>query len=130
MHTSAPEDFTTGGQYNADSWFAESSLGPVLLTSQPVSRTNLAGTTATFWVSASGSAPLTCQWLHNGQPLTDGGNTSGAGTPSLVLSNVLGGDGRSIFGDREQRGRQCYEHRRQSPSYRAGDHLAARLRLH
>lgn len=84
--------FTTGGRQNSCSWFVESSLGPALLTSQPFSRTNLAGSTASFWVSANGTPPLSYQWLKGGQPLANAGNISGATTSSLILSNTLGGD--------------------------------------
>jgi uncharacterized delta-60 repeat protein len=84
--------FVTGGQNNAGSWFVESTLGPALVMSQPASRTNLAGTTASFWVSGSGTPPLSYQWLKAGQPLADGGNLSGSSTRTLTLSNVLGGD--------------------------------------
>jgi uncharacterized delta-60 repeat protein len=84
--------FTTGAQNNGASWFVERFLGPSLTTSQPASRTNLAGTTATFWVTAGGSAPLSYQWLRNGQPLTDGDHLSGVTTSTLVISNVLGGN--------------------------------------
>lgn len=84
--------FIAGGQNNAGSWYVESSLGPLWLTSQPASRTNQAGTTATFWVSASGGEPLAYQWLKDGRALAAGGKISGTTTRSLTLSNVLGGD--------------------------------------
>jgi len=84
--------FTSGAQNNGASWFVESLLGPSLITSQPASRTNLAGTTATFWVSAGGTAPLSYQWLRDGHPLAEGANLSGVTTATLVISNVLGGD--------------------------------------
>ena len=54
----------------------------------PVSRTNFAGTLATFSVSAMGTAPLAYQWTRNGAPLGNSGNVSGATTSSLSLSNV------------------------------------------
>ncbi|MEP6662832.1 MAG: immunoglobulin domain-containing protein, partial [Verrucomicrobiota bacterium] len=60
--------------------------------SQPASRTNNAGTIATFSVSATGLAPLNYQWLKNGSPLSDGGNISGATSTSLTIANVLGVD--------------------------------------
>jgi uncharacterized delta-60 repeat protein len=66
-----------------------------LITAQPASRTNNAGTTATFSVTALRSTPMSCQWLKNGTALTDGGNVAGALTPLLTLTNVLGGDGGS-----------------------------------
>jgi len=63
---------------------------PVLpsISSQPQSQTNLAGSTATFSVTASGTPPLTYQWFKNGVILADGDNVSGAGTSTLTLTNV------------------------------------------
>ena len=49
---------------------------------QPVSRTDAAGSTATFSVVAGGSVPLTYQWMENGSPI------SGATTATLTLANV------------------------------------------
>jgi|GEM_PF-3956175 len=66
-------------------------VAPVI-TQQPVSRTNNAGTTATFAVSATGTTPK-YRWVKNGTfPLRDGGKISGSATPVLTLSNVLGAD--------------------------------------
>ncbi|MCX6928321.1 MAG: immunoglobulin domain-containing protein, partial [Verrucomicrobia bacterium] len=67
-------------------------LVPPAITAQPQSRTNVAGTTATFTVTASGGAPLNYQWLKNGANLVNGGNVSGANGPTLSLSNVQLGD--------------------------------------
>lgn len=66
---------------------------------QPTSRTNNAGTRATFTVTASGSAP-NYLWQRNEIDLTDGatGNGSyiyGSTTPSLMVSNALAGDAAS-----------------------------------
>lgn len=58
---------------------------------QPQSRTNNAGTVATFTVNANGSAP-DYRWRKDGNDLFDGGNISGAGTPTLVISNLLAAD--------------------------------------
>jgi alpha-tubulin suppressor-like RCC1 family protein len=58
------------------------------ITSLPTSRTNLAGTTATFSASVSGTPALNLQWLKNGVKLVDGGKVSGAGTTNLALSAV------------------------------------------
>ena len=58
------------------------------ITSQPQSRTNSAGTTATFSVTAGGTAPLYYQWYKNGVDLSDGGGISGATTPTLTLTGV------------------------------------------
>src|SRR5439155_14626183 len=60
--------------------------------SQPVSRTNNAFTVATFRVQAGGDAPMIYQWLKDGADLSDVGNVSGANTPALTLSNLVGGD--------------------------------------
>jgi hypothetical protein len=68
-------------------------IDPPVITTQPLSRTNLAGTTATFAVVASGTEPLSYQWIKNATNcLADGGNFSGAATPTLTISNVLVGD--------------------------------------
>ncbi|MGD0745177.1 MAG: immunoglobulin domain-containing protein [Verrucomicrobiota bacterium] len=84
--------FVTSGEYNGSSSFVETIGGPAVVVTSPASRTNNAGTTATFFAAGGGTPPLTCQWLKDGVPLTDAGNISGAGTPTLTLSNVLGGD--------------------------------------
>jgi len=67
-----------------------------LITSQPASRTNIAGTTATFTVSASGTTPLGYQWVKNGTNyLADANNVSGAMTTTLTLTNVAQSDAAS-----------------------------------
>src|SRR5207244_3232261 len=58
------------------------------------SRTNNAGTTATFIVTASGTAP-TYQWKKNGVNLSNGGNVSGATTATLTLTGVSQTDAAS-----------------------------------
>jgi hypothetical protein len=67
-------------------------ISPPSITSQPSSRTNNAGTTATFSVVADGSNPLTYQWKKGDVNLTDGGNVSGANSATLTLANVLAAD--------------------------------------
>jgi len=62
------------------------------ITTQPINRTNNAGTVATFTVKAAGSALLGYQWLMGGAVLEDGGNLSGTRSATLRLTNVLGGD--------------------------------------
>src|SRR5262249_44157526 len=57
-------------------------LTPASITAQPVSRTVVSGSNATFTVSATGSAPLTFQWKFNGTNL--GGKT----TTSLPISHA------------------------------------------
>ena len=57
------------------------------ITTQPQSCTNIAGTTATFTVSADGSVPLTYQWFKNAT------NTIAEGTNAVLsLSNVQSND--------------------------------------
>jgi len=58
---------------------------------QPLSRTNNGGTTATFIVSANGTAPA-YQWRKNGVDLSDSGNVTGSMTPTLTLTNVVAAD--------------------------------------
>jgi uncharacterized repeat protein (TIGR03803 family) len=65
---------------------------PPNIGSQPSSRTNSVGTTATFSVTAVGTLPLGYQWLKDGAMLVDGGNVSGASTATLTLANVQAGD--------------------------------------
>ncbi|MCX6917214.1 MAG: immunoglobulin domain-containing protein, partial [Verrucomicrobia bacterium] len=82
----------TGGQYNASSWFVEAYIGAPVFISQPTSRTNDAGTPATFSVLVAGTEPFGCQWFKNGVALADGGRIIGALTSTLAVSNVFGGD--------------------------------------
>src|SRR5262249_20357193 len=69
------------------------------IASQPLSLTNVAGTTASFSVTANGTAPLNYQWFKGAGPLA--GVTSAtltlanvadanAGSYSVVISNAAG----------------------------------------
>ncbi len=58
---------------------------PPVITTQPASRTNVAGTVATFSVTASGTSPLSYQWTFNGTGITDETNAT------LTLPNVQPG---------------------------------------
>ncbi len=60
-------------------------FAPVIL-SQPTNQTVLAGGSASFYVVAGGTPPLSYQWLFNGAPL------AGQIGTSLTLSNVQSGD--------------------------------------
>jgi hypothetical protein len=62
------------------------------MVTEPASRTNLTGTVATFTATATGSAPLTYQWLLNGVGLMDGGKIGGATSPTVILTNVQPSD--------------------------------------
>ena len=54
--------------------------------------TVIAGSNASFTVTASGSATLNYQWWKNNSALANGGNISGATTASLALANVSAND--------------------------------------
>ena len=64
-----------------------------VITSQPVSRTNNAGTTATFSVAAMGTTPFVYQWYKitatATNALTDTNNISGSTSNVLTIANVL-----------------------------------------
>ncbi len=68
---------------------------PPVITSQPQSRTNSTGTTATFSVTATSNGTLTYQWRKNSFTLSDGGNVSGATNSILTLSAVSSTDAAS-----------------------------------
>jgi uncharacterized repeat protein (TIGR03803 family) len=59
-----------------------------IITLQPTNLSVLPGTSATFTVAATGSVPLSYQWLLNDVSLVDGGNVSGSITTTLTLGNV------------------------------------------
>jgi sugar lactone lactonase YvrE len=65
---------------------------PPTITQQPVSQTKAVGGTATFAVTAAGTAPLTYQWKKDGAPLANGGNISGATAATLTLTGLVVGD--------------------------------------
>ncbi|MBA4150529.1 MAG: immunoglobulin domain-containing protein [Verrucomicrobia bacterium] len=62
------------------------------ITSHPVSRTNVLGTTATFSVTATGEGTLQYQWKKEGDPLSNGGKISGATSSTLSITDVSGDD--------------------------------------
>ena len=72
------------GSSSGDAWFDDVSIeyfGVPLITTQPVSKTAVAGTNVTFTVTATGNVS-SYQWRFNGS------NISGATTSSLSVSNV------------------------------------------
>ena len=69
-------------------------IDPVI-TSQPASLTNIAGTTASFTVGAYGTQPLGYRWRKGGVTLADGGNVSGATNATLNLASVAQSDAAS-----------------------------------
>ncbi|MEY2429733.1 MAG: hypothetical protein QOJ40_2618, partial [Verrucomicrobiota bacterium] len=62
------------------------------ISAQPQSRTNYAGTTATFSVTVNGAGPYTFQWRKNGSNLSDSTNVLGAKWSALTLSSLKPGD--------------------------------------
>jgi uncharacterized repeat protein (TIGR03803 family) len=60
---------------------------PVII-SPPASQAAPQGGSATFTVTAAGSAPLSYQWQWNTTNLTDGGVVSGSATSALTLMNL------------------------------------------
>ena len=72
---------------------------PVSITSQPASVTVTSGSSASFSVTATGTAPFTYQWSKNGSPITGGTSSTytipaatdtNAGTYSVVVTNLVG----------------------------------------
>ncbi len=86
------QGWVSGGYGSGSAWFVEAYAGEPVLVAEPLSRTNDAGTTATFSVVVRGSEPISYQWFKDNAPLGDERNVAGANTPTLTLTNVLGGD--------------------------------------
>jgi uncharacterized repeat protein (TIGR01451 family) len=78
----------TNAYGSVTSSFATLAVVDPTIVSQPTNRTNIAGTTATFTVGATGSSPLTFQWYKDGTPLADGARVSGSATATLTLSKA------------------------------------------
>src|SRR6266478_557479 len=77
----------TPAQIQADMNTAISTLpGAPLITTQPTSQTIIAGQTATFSVTASGTAPLTYQWQENGTAIS-GASSASYTTPATSTSD-------------------------------------------
>ncbi len=64
-------------------------LLPPVITVQPQSATNLAGSTVVLSAAATGSAPLSYQWTFNNSNLVNSTRISGAQTATLTISNAL-----------------------------------------
>lgn len=65
---------------------------PPIITRQPLSCTNAAGTTGSFTVEVAGSAPFSYQWRRDGTNLVDGGDISGVTATNLLIANAQPGD--------------------------------------
>jgi uncharacterized repeat protein (TIGR03803 family) len=86
---------TSGGNLNDGTVFRIDLSGGMtpVIDSQPQSRVNPVGTTASFSLTAVGTAPLTCQWRKNDVNLANGVQSSGAmvsgtTTTDLTIANV------------------------------------------
>jgi hypothetical protein len=85
--------------YNASSAGKCSNVAPII-TSQPQSQTAFIGQNVTFSVSASGSSPLSYQWLFNGTNIITGATNASmtlasvhlnqGGAYSVVVTNLFG----------------------------------------
>lgn len=64
---------------------------PPSITAHPTSTEVIAGNTASFSVTATGTAPLTYQWRRNGQDI------SGAITSTLVLAAIEPNENGDVF---------------------------------
>lgn len=68
------------------------SIVPPNITMSPADQAGHLGATAQFSVMASGSPPLSYQWLKDGHPLADDEKFSGCQTNVLAVANLFGGD--------------------------------------
>jgi hypothetical protein len=64
----------------------------VISITPPKGQTLTNGATAHFSVVAAGSSPLSYQWQLNGNPLSNGGRTTGALSSALAIANVTAAD--------------------------------------
>jgi|GEM_PF-532792 len=69
---------------------------PPTITTQPVNQTLCAGSSATFFVTATGSN-LTYQWRKGSVNLVNGGNISGANTATLTINPASLSDTSSFY---------------------------------
>lgn len=99
----SPRTVTASGGQFTDSFapfdvhvyrFSESIQSPTILF-PPQSRANYPGAKATFTVTADGTGPLTYQWRKSGDNLSNGGDVSGATSPTLILDRVSATDAAS-----------------------------------
>ncbi len=58
------------------------------ITTQPVGQTVTTGTSVNLTVAAAGATALSYQWKRDGTNLVNGGNISGANSPSLTIANA------------------------------------------
>ncbi len=63
--------------------------GSPVISTPPLSQSASENARVNFTVTATGTGPLAYRWQFNGAELSDGNGVSGAGTPTLSLSNFL-----------------------------------------
>ncbi len=63
-------------------------LIPAAITAQPTNQATFAGGSASFSVTATGTAPLSYRWYFNSAPLADNGQITGSTNAVLDLSSV------------------------------------------
>ena len=71
-------------------------LSPPVVIAQPASTTVVLGANATFGLGLAGTAPLTCTWFKNGNPIT-GGYAYAANSNTLTLTSVTTNDAGSYY---------------------------------
>jgi hypothetical protein len=78
----------TRGFFNAIQLVSGVPLLPAVITSHPLSRTNLETGTASFAAGFAGAQPLLVQWQFNGSNLLESANVSGVNSNILTLRNL------------------------------------------
>lgn len=78
------QEYTTGGPTLP--------MHPPWITEEPASQTLNAGATAVFKPVLRGGEPMGFLWLKDGHPLHNGGNVTGANSPTLEVANVIKAD--------------------------------------
>lgn len=72
-----------------DTWERLQGTGSLpVFVSSPDSRFVIPGSTVVLMAQATGSGPLTYQWLRDGSAVVDGARISGASTPSLAIAGA------------------------------------------
>jgi len=84
--------YSAGGYHTAAGGIVEATVGAPVIVSQPASRTNNAGTVASFSVGVAGSGTFDYRWRKDGASLTEGGKFSGVTNATLNISDVLRSD--------------------------------------
>ncbi len=83
----------TNGYYDyATIKYVPVAVAPPNILRQPLSRTNVVGTTASFSLEAVGAVPFSYQWWKDGTNLVDGGTVSGVTTTNLIIASVQPSD--------------------------------------